>query len=96
VKNLAYIIPGLGQFIQGRIVAGIVISITFYGSILVLLIIWKGVNLGFYSLIPAWIWVWYFSYLDAVKKGERRRKAIIAFSEEMERRTKNSISAKKD
>ena len=65
--RLLYAIPSLGQFIQGRIVAGLTVAITFYGSIVVLLVIWKGINWGFYFLIITWVYVWYISYIDALR-----------------------------
>ena len=76
--KIEYTIPSLGQFIQGRIVAGLVIAISFYGSIYLLLFIWKGINLGFYFLLPAWFFIWLYSYLDALGRGERRRKPFVA------------------
>jgi len=64
---LSFFIVGAGQAYDGRIWAGLWFFIIFYAPVLVLKVIWKGVNLGFWFILAAWIILWLYNILDAWK-----------------------------
>jgi NADPH-dependent glutamate synthase beta subunit-like oxidoreductase len=60
-------IVGGGQFYTGRLWAGVVLALIFYGSIALMAIIWTGMNQAFWGLLGAWIVVWLYNIIDAYK-----------------------------
>jgi len=63
----SFFIVGAGQALDGRIWAGIWFFILFYAPMLVLKVIWKGVNQGFWFILGAWIILWIYNIFDAFK-----------------------------
>lgn len=64
---LSFFIIGFGQAYEGRIWAGIWFFIIGYAPALILKIIWKGVNPGFWFILAAWIILWLYNLIDAWK-----------------------------
>ncbi len=61
------VIVGAGQILTNRILAGIVLAVIFYGSIALMVVLWKGVNQAFWGLLGAWFIVWLYNVIDAYK-----------------------------
>lgn len=60
-------VVGGGQIYSGRFWTGISFAVLFYGSIILMIEIWTGLNPAFFGLIAAWILVWLFNIYDAYK-----------------------------
>ncbi len=70
---LSVFIVGSGQVYAKRFWAGLVLAIIFYGSIIVMKIIWTGMNIAIWALVACWFTVWLFNVFDAYK-GPRYEK----------------------
>ena len=64
---LSAFIVGGGQVYARRFWAGLVLAIIFYGSIIIMKIIWAGMNIAFWALVTGWLVVWLFNIFDAYK-----------------------------
>jgi NADPH-dependent glutamate synthase beta subunit-like oxidoreductase len=64
---LSFFIVGAGQVFSGRFWTGLWFFIIFYGTILILKIVWTGINQGFWGILTAWALVWLYNIFDAYK-----------------------------
>jgi formate dehydrogenase major subunit len=60
-------VVGGGQICCRRFWTGVSFATIFYGSIILILILWTGSNVAFWGLLAAWILVWLFNIYDAYK-----------------------------
>lgn len=62
---ISVFVVGAGQIANRRLLTGITLALLFYGSIAVMIILWKGMNAAFWGLLAAWVVVWLYSVIDA-------------------------------
>jgi NADPH-dependent glutamate synthase beta subunit-like oxidoreductase len=64
---LSFFVVGLGQIFSGRFWTGLWFFIIFYTTIIILKIVWTGINQGFWGILAAWTIMWLYNIFDAYK-----------------------------
>lgn len=66
---ISIFVVGGGQIYSGRFWTGLSFAVIFYSSIVLMIILWTGLNVAFWGLLAAWIFVWLFNIYDAYQEG---------------------------
>jgi len=60
-------VVGGGQIFSGRVATGIILAVIFYGSIYLVINLWTGSHPTFWTIVTAWVLVWFYNILDAFR-----------------------------